>query len=95
MNDWIINRYGSRRGVVRTWWHRLCGLAGRYSTYRDVDWDSVGRPMLVCSTPAPGRSQGFFCNQRLHRIVLARQLGIHRLYFDTSASMPPYFDFQF
>ena len=55
----------------------MCGLAGRYITYPDVDWGSVGRPMLVCSASAPGRSQGFFCNQRLHCIVLARQLGIH------------------
>lgn len=48
INRWFGDRYGSRRGFILTWWHRLLYWAGRYRTYQNVDWDSVERLVFVC-----------------------------------------------
>ena len=48
LNGWLMDNYGSRRGFVRTWWHRLRYLLGGYRAYRRVDWNSVERLVFVC-----------------------------------------------
>ena len=48
LNGWLRDNYGSRRGFVRTWWHRLRYLLGGYRAYRQVDWNSVERLVFVC-----------------------------------------------
>ena len=48
VNDWLSDNYGSRRGFVRTWWHRLRYLLGGYRAYRRVDWNSIERLVFVC-----------------------------------------------
>ena len=48
LNGWLRDNYGSRRGFVRTWWHRLRYSLGGYRAYRRVDWDSVERLVFVC-----------------------------------------------
>ena len=48
LNGWLKDNYGSRRGFVRTWWHRLRYLLGGYRAYRRVDWNSVERLVFVC-----------------------------------------------
>lgn len=45
----INHRYGSKRGFVRYCMHRGLDLAGRYRTYRQIDWDRVERLVFVCS----------------------------------------------
>jgi len=48
LDGWLRENYGSRRGFVRTWWHRLRYLFGGYRAYRRVDWNSVERLVFVC-----------------------------------------------
>jgi protein-tyrosine phosphatase len=48
MNDLISDGYGSKRGMVLTWWHRLLYLFGGYQSYRRVDWEAVDRLVFVC-----------------------------------------------
>lgn len=45
---WIDARYGSRRGLMLTVWHRLLYLLGRYRPYKNVDWQSIERLVFVC-----------------------------------------------
>ena len=46
--QWVADRYGSYRGFLYTWWHRLLYLLGRYRGYRRVDWMAVERLVFVC-----------------------------------------------
>ncbi len=46
--DWITDRYGSYRGLLFTWWHRLRYLLGSYRRYRRIEWGSVERLVFVC-----------------------------------------------
>jgi protein-tyrosine phosphatase len=45
---WLAKRYGSRRGFVRTWWHRIHYLFGSYRSHSQIDWSSVERLVFVC-----------------------------------------------
>ena len=47
-NRWLARRYGSRRGLVRTYWHRLRYHLGAYRQYKKIDWKSVDRLVFVC-----------------------------------------------
>ena len=44
----LYERYGTRRGFIRTLWHRLLFVFGRYRKYRQVDWRQVDRLIFVC-----------------------------------------------
>lgn len=44
----LTREYGSRRGFVRTYWHRFLYYLGRYRCYSQVDWQSVERLVFVC-----------------------------------------------
>lgn len=44
----LARSYGSRRGFLRTYWHRLLYFLGRYRGYRNVDWQSIERLVFVC-----------------------------------------------
>jgi protein-tyrosine phosphatase len=48
LKQWIADRYGSRRGFVKTLLHKLLYAFGRYRAYRQIDWDSVERLVFVC-----------------------------------------------
>lgn len=67
MNRWLADNYGSRRGYVRTWWHRFRYLTGGYRKHRRVDWDSVERLVFVC--------KGNICRSAYAEAV-ARSLGL-------------------
>lgn len=63
----FIDRYGSRRGIVRTYWHRIKNLLGIYGNYKKIDWDKIDRLVFVCKgnicrsayAEAVAMSQGF------------------------------------
>lgn len=65
--DWIINRYGSRRGAVRTNWHKLVYVFGVYRAYRKIDWDAVERLVFIC--------KGNICRSAFAEAV-AKPLGV-------------------
>ena len=67
LNGWLRDNYGSRRGFVLTWWHRLRYLLGGYRSCRKVDWDSVERLVFVC--------KGNICRSAYAESV-ARSLGL-------------------
>ena len=46
--QWIAGRYGSKRGFIRTQWHRLLYFLGRYRKYRQINWYKVDRLVFVC-----------------------------------------------
>ena len=48
INRRLVERYGSRRGFLRTYWHRLLYLLGRYRKYRRIDWSAIDRVVFVC-----------------------------------------------
>ena len=47
-NRWFSEQYGSRKGFILTWWHRLLYLVGHYRKYQRINWESVGRLVFVC-----------------------------------------------
>ena len=67
---WLAEHYGSRRGFVRTYWHRLLYILGRYRNYQKVDWQSVDRLVFVC--------KGNICRSAYAEAV-ARSLGIEAI----------------
>lgn len=67
VNYWLANHYGSRRGFVRTYWHRLRYYFGAYHVYSNIDWQSVERLVFVC--------KGNICRSAYAEVV-ARSLGI-------------------
>ncbi len=69
-NRWLAKRYGSRRGFIRTYWHRLLYFLGRYNKYRHVDWQSVDRLVFIC--------KGNICRSAYAEAV-ARSLGLHAI----------------
>jgi len=64
---WLVDRYGSRRGYVRTFWHRIRFMAGNYRNYKQIDWRSVERLVFVC--------KGNICRSAYAEAV-AKSLGI-------------------
>jgi len=45
---WIVENYGSRRGLLRTWKHRVLSGFGKYKAYSDIEWERVERLVFVC-----------------------------------------------
>jgi protein-tyrosine phosphatase len=45
---WLARRYGSRRGYIRTVWHKILYQLGFYDAYKKVDWTSVDRIVFIC-----------------------------------------------
>lgn len=45
---WVLDRYGTRRGIVKTFWHKFLYLIGHYRKYSKVDWSSIDRLVFVC-----------------------------------------------
>lgn len=64
---WLSRRYGSRRGFVRTYWHRLRYYLGDYRQYEKIDWQSVDRFVFVC--------KGNICRSAYAEVV-AHSLGV-------------------
>ena len=46
--QFLIDRYGSPRGVIRTYWHKFLYYIGYYRKYSKVDWTSIDRLVFVC-----------------------------------------------
>lgn len=69
-NRWIADCYGSRRGFMRTYWHRLLYRLGNYRSYSQVDWSSIDRLVFVC--------KGNICRSAYAEAV-ARSLGINAI----------------
>lgn len=64
---WLAEHYGSRRGYIRTYWHRIHFLIGSYRHYRKVDWTSIERLVFVC--------KGNICRSA-YAEAIARSLGV-------------------
>ena len=67
INQRLLSVYGSRRGFVRSYWHRLLYLTRFYQEYRQIDWKSVERLVFVC--------KGNICRSAFAEVV-ARSKGI-------------------
>ncbi|RLA40216.1 MAG: phosphotyrosine protein phosphatase [Gammaproteobacteria bacterium] len=63
----VIDRYGTRRGFVKTFWHKFLSLIGYYRKYSKVDWRSVDRLVFVC--------KGNICRSA-YAEAIAKSLGI-------------------
>jgi protein-tyrosine phosphatase len=48
VNQWIANRYGSRRGLVNAYTYRMRYFLGEYRIYKQIDWRVVQRLIFVC-----------------------------------------------
>ena len=48
VDSWFRRNYGSRRGFVRTYYHRMLYLLGKYRYYREIEWDKVERLVFIC-----------------------------------------------
>lgn len=68
--NFFIDQYGSRRGIIRTYWHRIKSLLGIYGNYKKVDWEKVDRLVFVC--------KGNICRSAYAEAV-ARSLGINAI----------------
>jgi len=40
--------YGSRKGLMHTWYHKVCYYLGLYRSYKDINWQKVNRLVFVC-----------------------------------------------
>ncbi len=67
---WLARRYGSRKGFVYTFGHRLLFYIGRYQHYRNVDWHTIDRLVFVC--------KGNICRSAYAEAV-AQSLGINAI----------------
>ena len=63
----IIDRFGSRRGAIRTYWHKLKYAVGAYYDYSKIDWSNIDRLVFVC--------KGNICRSAYAEVV-AKSLGI-------------------
>ena len=68
INSWLKDKYGSWRGLVRTWWGYFYYLLGGYRSYQHVDWELVERLVFVCT--------GNICRSA-YAEALAKSLGIN------------------
>lgn len=44
----LNNRYGSKRGCLNHWQHRVLGLTGQYRDLQQVEWERVERLVFLC-----------------------------------------------
>lgn len=63
----MLDRYGSRRGAVRTFWYRMKYRFGAYRNYNNVDWGNINRLVFVC--------KGNVCRSA-YAEVIAKSLGV-------------------
>ena len=63
-------QYGSYRGSLRTYWHRVLYMFGAYNKFRNVNWDEIDRLVFVC--------KGNICRSAYAEAV-ARSLGINAI----------------
>lgn len=66
-HSWFERNYSSRRGYVRTFWHRLVFHLGGCREYQRIDWKSVKRLVFIC--------KGNICRSA-YAEAFARTLGI-------------------
>lgn len=66
----LLSQYGSRRGIVYTYWHRIKNLLGIYDNYKKIDWGEIDRLVFVC--------KGNVCRSAYAEAV-ARSLGINAI----------------
>ena len=69
-NRWLARRYGSRRGFVRTYWHKARYYLGAYRQYEDIDWQSIDRLVFVC--------KGNICRSAFAE-VMTQSLGVEAI----------------
>lgn len=48
INLWFENKYGSKRGFLKTYWYQFNCMLGRYNHYQQVDWSKIKRLVFVC-----------------------------------------------
>lgn len=67
MEHWFGDKYGSKRGFLKTQWHRLVYRFGGHNLYHHIDWSSVDRLVFIC--------KGNICRSAFAETV-ARDLGM-------------------
>ena len=67
INNWLSEKYGSRRGAILTYKYRVLCLFGKYRKYRQTNWGSIDRLVFVC--------KGNICRSAYAEAV-ARSIGI-------------------
>lgn len=72
----FINQYGTRRGVIRTFWHKFKNFFGAYNKYKKIDWSQVDRLVFVC--------KGNICRSA-YAEEIARSLHIKTISFGINA----------
>ena len=48
INSWLADKYGTRRGGVRSYRYRMLHMMGGYGKYRQIDWENINRLVFVC-----------------------------------------------
>ncbi|VAW54767.1 hypothetical protein MNBD_GAMMA06-588 [hydrothermal vent metagenome] len=66
----VIDQYGSRRGIIRTYWHKLKHRFGAYRRYSEIEWSKIDRLVFVC--------KGNICRSA-YAEVFARSLGMNAI----------------
>lgn len=67
---WFEERYGSRRGFIRTQAFRLQYFFGKYREFQEIDWGAVERLVFVC--------KGNICRSAYAEAV-AKSLGVEAI----------------
>jgi protein-tyrosine phosphatase len=67
---WFVDNYGTRRGALLTYRHRVLSILGKYHVYRKIDWDSVDRLVFVC--------KGNICRSAYAEVV-AKSIGVESI----------------
>ena len=83
MKKWISDHYGTRRGLILNYWHKVLYLFGKYRVYQQIEWDSVDRLVFVC--------KGNICRSAFAEAV-ARSSGVESIScgIDTVSGTPAY-----
>lgn len=67
---YFIDKYGSRRGAIRTYRHKFLNTIGCYKQYANVDWASIDRLVFVC--------KGNICRSA-YAEAIAKSLGLQAI----------------
>lgn len=46
--NWLKDNYGSKRGLVQNFWHRLLQVSGVYNQYQQPEFENIKRLVFVC-----------------------------------------------
>jgi protein-tyrosine phosphatase len=77
----VADRYGSKKGLLRTHWHRLLYFLGFYRKYQAIDWSNAHRLVFIC--------KGNICRSAFAEAVARSRGGVAESYgIDTVDAAP-------